>query len=251
MAESGPGKIYLFEDFLGQEYALAHTGAVDADTFTGMNVGPFKILGDLAETDTGCVTLPGVPSGAARLSGNNEDGKGAALVTETSFVPSLMGQIVVEARVQFAAITTRNFFVGVCDARVNDVAPPLVSATTTHTLSASDLAGFHFDSGLTAGTTMHTVFNGGTTTGETDSDNTITSPAIIPTAAEWDVLRIEIETNGTVRYIFNGAVVKTVENAVSTTVAQCAMIGMWGTTTTVADVDIDYFMVAAQRDWTR
>ena len=248
MAESGPGKIYLFDDFCGPEYPIAHTGAYAADTFTGQFIGPYRVLGDLAETDTGVVSL-GIVSGAVRISGNDEDGKGVALATDLNFSPGLMGTLVVEARVQLATLTTRNIFVGFCGTIADDVAPPLTSATTTHTLTAADLCGIHMDSGLTAGTTYHAVFNGGTVSGETNSDNTIT--AKLPVAAEWDVLRVEIDTNGTARFIINGDVEATVVNAVSTTVIQGALVGCWGTTATAADMDVDYMMVKANRDWTR
>ncbi len=250
MAQSGPGKIRLFDDFTGPEYPVANTGAVDADTFGGQFIGPFRILGDLAETDTGVVAL-GVTNGAVRISGNNEDGKGVALTTDLIFQPSLNAPMIIEARVNMRALTTRNIFVGFCGTRADDIAPPLTSATTTHTLSASHLAGIHMDSGLDAGTTWHSVYNGGTRTGQTDSTETVTSPAILPVAGEYDVLRVEVFVNGTVEYLINGNRVDKITNAVSTTTLQAAMVGCWGTTGTVADIDADYMLVEANRDWTR
>ena len=246
MAESGPGKIDLFDDFTGPEMPVAITAAYGASA--GFYLGPFSVKGDLAENDTGVIALA-VPSGAVRISGNNENGKGVALTTELVFSPSLMGVLTLEARVQMAALTARSLFIGFTDAIVDDVAEPLTSVTITHTLSASDLCGFVLDSQLSAAAVWHAVYNGGATTGQTVSTSTTTGVTAI--AAEWDILRIEIDTNGTARYWINGNLESTVVGAVSTTVLQGVLVGAFGTTTTAADMDVDYIHVTANRDWTR
>ena len=250
MAQSGPGKIKLFDDFCGPGYPILSTEAVNAASSGGQSIGPFVVLGDLAENDTGVVRVDAV-SGAVRVSANDEDGKGVALTTGLNFQPTLNAPMIVEARVNMRALTTRNIFVGFCGTIADDIAPPLTSATTTHTLTASHLAGIHMDSGLTAGTTWHSVYNGGTRTGQTNSDETITSPVVLPVAGEYDVLRVEVFANGTVEYLINGNRVDKITNAVSTTTLQAAMVGCWGTTSTVADIDVDYMLVEANRDWTR
>ena len=246
MAQSGVGKIRLFDDFVGGEIPVAIAVAYGASA--GHYIGPFSVKGDLVETDTGVVGLA-ITSGAVRVSGNDEDGKGVALSTDAVFSASLNGTIVVEARVQMQALTTRNIFIGLGGLCANDIAPPLTSATITHTLTDGNLAGFHMDSGLTAGTTWHAVYNGGTTTGQTVSTSTTTG--VLPVAAEWDVLRLEVDPNGTARYWINGKLEATVAGAISTTVLHAAILGCWGTEVAAADIDVDYFLVEANRDWTR
>jgi len=243
---SGPGKINLFADFTGPEIPIAIAVAYGASA--GYYLGPFSVKGDLAENDTGVVALA-VSNGAVRISNNNENGKGVALTTDLVFSPSLMGTLTLEARVQMQALTTRSLFIGFTDAIANDVAEPVTSTTITHTLAASDLCGFVLDSQLTAAAVWHACYNGGTTTGQTVSTSTTTGVTAV--AGEWDVLRIEIDTNGTARYYINGNLESTVVEAVSTTVLQGSLVGAFGTTTTAADMDVDYIHVTANRDWTR
>ena len=106
--------------------------------------------------------------------------------------------------------------------------------------------GWHFDR---VNGRLQAVYNGGTTTGATASTSTTTGISAV--AAEWDVLRLKVHQNGTVEWYINGALVKTVENAVSTSVLQGVIVGCFGTTTTAADMDVDYVAVEANRDWTR
>ena len=250
MAEAGPGKIRLFNDFCGPEIPIANAVAYGT-TAGGCNyyLGDFAVRGDLAETDSGCIAM-GEVSGVIQLNGNNENGKGVALTTDLNFSPALNGPIVVEARVKNeAALTARNVFIGLTDAIADDIAEPVTSVTVTHTLVASDLVGFVLDSQLTATADWHACFNGGATTGQTVSTSTVTSVTGI--AAEYDVVRLEIDTNGTARYWINGNLESTVTGAVSTTVVQGVVLGIWGTTTTAALLDVDYLLVEANRDWTR
>src|SRR3990167_5907113 len=103
-AQGGYGKIRLFTDFCGEETPLAGTGAYAAATGNQIVQGPFKVVGDLAETDTGLVSLSKA-SGYAQISGNDEDGKGAAVATEVCFSPVLNGPLACESRVERAVLT--------------------------------------------------------------------------------------------------------------------------------------------------
>lgn len=248
MAQSGVGKIRLFNDFCGPEIPVANAVAYGTSA-GGCNyyLGDFAVKGDLGETDTGVVSLS-IASGAVRVSGNNEDGKGVALCTEIVFSPALNGALVLEARVQMQALTTRSVFIGFCGTAADDIAEPLTSTTVTHTLTAANLCGFVMDSQLTAATAWHACYNGGSTTGATASTTTTTGTVAV--GGDWQVLRIVIETNGTARYYIDGVLESTVVGAVSTTTLQAAIVGCWGTTTTAADIDVDYMLVEANRDWT-
>lgn len=248
-AQGGYGKIRLFHDFFGPETPLAGTGAYAAATGNQIVCGPFRVLGDLAETDTGVVTLSKA-SGYARISGNDEDGKGVAIATEIAFSPVLNGPIAVECRLERQVLTAGVVFVGLCGTLADDVAEPLTATGTTLTLTATDLCGFLLDSQLTAADGLwHMPYNGGTTTGPTTS--TSVDSSVTAVLAESDIVRLEVDPNGTARWYINGSLEQTVANAVSTTALQGALVGCWGTTTTAADVDVDYFAVEANRDWTR
>jgi hypothetical protein len=234
---------------LGAEIPVANAIAYGTSA-GGCNyyLGDFKVVGDLGETDTGIVSIAKA-NGYVRISGNNENGKGVALTTEVIFSPKLNGTLVLETRLERASVAAGVVFAGFCDVAADDIAEPLTSSSTTHTLTASDLCGFVLDSQLTASATWHFVYNGGSTTGETDSTSTTTG--VVAVAAESDVLRVEIDPDGTARGYVNGVLKSTVTTAVSTTVLQAALVGCWGTTSTAADVDIDYFAVKCNRNWTR
>ena len=249
MAQSAYGRIKLFDDFCGPEIPVANAVAYGTSA-GGCNyyLGDFSVKGDLGETDTGVVSLS-VPSGAVRLSGNNEDGKGAALCTEIVFSPALNGPIILEARVQLQALTTRSIFFGLCATAADDIAEPLTSVTVTHTLTAANLAGFVLDSQLTAAAVWHACYNGGSTAGATASTGTTTGISAV--ASEWDVLRMIAHKDGRVEFYINGALEADIAGAIAPTVLQAAILGCWGTTTTAADIDVDYLAVEASRDWTR
>lgn len=249
MAQAGPGKIRLFNDFCGPEFPVENAVAY-ATSPTHAYLGDFCIKGEVGDTAAGVVALA-VPSGAVRIGGNDLENKGIALGTELCFSVPLNGPLICEARVQCRAVTTRNLFVGFCGTAVDDMAPPSQSTGTTHTLTATDQVGFHIDTSLTATATWHAIYNGGTTTGATDS--TVTTTGVVAVAGEWDVLRVEVYPDGTVEYWLNGNMEFRVANAATITSTDMlgAFAGCWGTTTTTNDMDVDYLLVNANRDWTR
>ena len=245
--QSEYGRISLFDDFCGPEIPVA-TAVAYGTTAGGCNyyIGPYKVTGDLADTDAGVVGLA-ISGGAVRLTGTNEDGEGMCIGTEAVFSPTLNGTLVAETRVQTQVITARNLWFGFCDDNIDLVNEPVQATGTTLTLSASDLCGFVFNSELTSNN-WHMAYNGGTTTGATDSTTVVSDVTVAGTA--WDILRIEITPIGTASWYINGVLKQTVENAVSTTVLQAAFVGCFGTAATVTDIDVDYLAVSANRDWT-
>ena len=245
--QSGMGRIRLVFDAGGPEFPVANAVAYGTSP-THAILGDFALKGDLAETDTGAVSISKA-NGFIRIGGNNEDGKGAALCSEIIFSPALNGTIVVEARLELQALTTRNVFVGLCGTIADDVAEPLTATGTALTLTATDLCGFLLDSQLTDADQWHMPYNGGTTTGKTISTDVDSSQAAV--AGECDILRLEVDPNGTARWFINGKLEATVANAVSTTALQGVVCGCWGTTTTAADIDLDFLVAEANRDWTR
>jgi|SRR3990170_1407555 len=237
--QAGPGGIKLYYNMAGAYLPIGNT-------LTGYSIGPFAITGSVNETDCGIVTIA-KSGGWARLTGTNEDGYGIAVGTFPAFSPALNGTLVFEVRCELQVLTARNIFVGFASANALDVVEPLTATGTTLTPVAASYAGFMLDSQLTAAAYWHMPHNGGTTTGEVLSTDVVTDICV---AAATDILRVEIDPNGTARWILNGDLKQTIEGAVSTTTLLAAFIGAFGTTTTIADVDVNYILFKANNDWT-
>ena len=243
----GPiGKIEIFEDFVGAEVPIALTNAFG-------NIGSLRVIGDgLAETDSGIVALDSdAVNGVAQFTTTNEDKHAAGVTTSAMFDVGNMGTIVAECRVQFPDLDTKEFYFGLTDENVdaeNLEGSTIHGASTTITLTAATLCGFLFSAELTDDEDWHMVYNGGTTTGETDSTNI--DADVDAVAAEYDIIRVEVAINGTARWYINGVLKQTVENAVSTT-AELAVIAMVETKTATNEYAwIDYIAIEANRDWT-
>ena len=253
MAQSGYGKILLFDDFAGPEIPVA-TNVAYGTTAGGCNyyIGPFKVTGDLAETDTGVLGLARV-NGSVKISGNDEDGKGVAIGSEVVFAPNLNGTIAVECRLSLDALTARVIWVGFVNANANDVAEVVKrTAGTTITAQATEFCGFAYDSQLTATDDWHMMYNG--STAATSTSTTYTSTDFVTDGFSaintYMVVRVEIDSNGTARWYVDGDLKQTVKNDVIATTKFAGLVGAWGTTTTAASADIDYLAIEANRDWT-
>lgn len=243
-AQSGQGKIRLFDDFFG--------GYANANTLTIAPIGPFSVLGDgIDETDSGALLQTSdCLSGKVRLTTTNEDNHACGIGTGMGFNVALMAPIVLEARVQFNNLDTKDAFIGfsdICASNMTIEGGIGKGDTTTLTLTASDICGFYLSAELTASTAWHAMFNGGTTTGVTVStSNTL---GVNATAGEWQVLRLEIDPDATVRWFIDGVLKKTVENAVSKTVDLAAFCGVGAKGAAIEEMDVDYLLIEANRDW--
>ena len=248
MAQSGYGKVVIFEDFLAGEDIVAATAATRAFGGSGL-----RVIGQgIAEADSGITVgeSDGL-NGVGILTTTNEDAHSCGVTTGKVFDVGKMAPINIECRVQFPDLDTKAFYFGLTD--VNDDTSilegnNLVAASGTLTLSASDLCGFLIDAEATDDEDWIMVYNGGTTSGETtiasiDADNDAV-------AAEWDILRLEVSINGTARWFVNGVLKQTVTGAVSTStdLAVLAMIETRAASNEYAW--IDYIAIEANRDWT-
>lgn len=240
MVQAGPGKIALHLD-------MASVYEPIASTLTASSVGDFNLTGSVDETDCGLVPISKA-GGWARLTGTNENGAGAAIGTNIGFSPALNGTLVFETRLELQAQTARTTFVGFAADRAIDTAEPLTSVTITLTPVSGSYVGFWQDSQLTANGFWYMVYNGGSATAPTTPITGIIGDAIV--TAETQILRIEIDTNGTARWFSDGVLLQTVTGACSTTTLLAAYVGTFGTTTTVSDVDLNYVRFSANRDWT-
>ena len=248
MAQASKGRIEIFEDFIGGEDIVANTAASRTFGTAGL-----RVIGQgIAETDSGIVLLESDGlNGVGRLTTTNEDAHSIGLTTATMFDVAKMGTIVLEARVQFENLDTKEFYFGLTDVNADQTiieGGTMVGNGTTMTLTASDLCGFYLSAELTDDEDWHAVFNGGTTTGETDSTELDLDDDAV--AGEFDVLRLEVGNNGTARWFVNGVLKKTQAGAVSTTpdLAVLLMVATYGAA--IETVDVDYISITANRDWT-
>ena len=246
MPQSGSGRIEIFEDFIGAEWIIAETAASGA-------IGSLRVIGDgIAETDSGAINLESDGmSGVVQLTSTNEDKHGVYIATPVMFDVGLMGPLVLEARLRLPALANREVFIGFSDVNSDDLSleDDLVhGGTATITLTASDLVGFLFSSELSDSEDWHTVYNGGTTTGQTASGSTDLNDDAV--AGEFQVLRLELAPNGRVEWYIDGVLKQTVAGAVSTSVDLCLNVIVESKTTAVKTLDVDYIKVWANRDWT-
>lgn len=245
MPESGIGGTYLFDDFRSGAQALV--ASANAPPLVIGN-GTYTLVGQgLAESDSGGV----MTKGGITLTATDEDEHAAGLTTRVCFDVGLMGTIVAETRLQQAALTTRQVFFGFSDVQT-DLAilegAIIKGDTVTLSLTASDIAGFLLASELSDAADWHAVYNGGVVTGETVSTNLDLDEDAV--ASTYQILRIEMDTNGTVRWFVDGKLKKTLAGAVSTTVDLCcSLIFEEKGSANNAAGQVDYLMVKADRDW--
>lgn len=246
MPQSSVGRIRLFNDFFGTgNMALAQT--TDADP-----AGDFFIGGEgYEDTDAGAAYLQSdALSGVVRLTSANTDQDFTFIGTDICFDVALMGPIVIEARVRFVDLDTKVAFIGLTsvltlDEQIDDI---IDAGTTTITLTAANLCGFLLSSELTDDEDWHGVHNGGSTTGVTDSTAIDLDDDAV--AGEWQVLRLEVDPNGTVRWYIDGVLKQTVVGAVSTSTDMAVCCGVGANTTELSIMDVDFLLVEANRDWT-
>lgn len=246
--QSGFGKIDLFEDF-AKGLPIAHTFS------TAVPFGDFMAVGQgMAETDSGIVPLTSDGlGGVGQFTTTNEDTHAMGIQTGTIFDVALTAPIVAECRVRFASITDGEFFFGFSDV-CTDLAviegALFHGNTVTITNSASDGCGFLVSSEFTDSAAWHRVYNGGDTTAITVSAVPASSLSSDIVAGDFQILRLEIDPNGTVRWLIDGVLKSTVEGAVSTTTDMCLSCLVESKTTAVKTADVDYVSVCANRDFT-
>lgn len=247
MAQAGPGKIRLFNDFFGA-HGWAVAGTADAEI-----LGDFYAGGEgFEDADAGIADNASLLGGVVRITGANTDADTTFIGTGLSFDVGLMGTIVCETRVQMPDLDTKEVFFGLTsiltrDEQLEDI---VINASATAVTCVADLAAFYFSDELTASaTTWHGIHAGGSTADGATAANVTLSGSTV-TAGEWQVLRLEADTNGTCRWYVDGDLKQTVSGAVSTTSDYAVCLAAAANTTELAIIDCDYILVTANRDWT-
>ena len=245
MAQSGEGRIRLFEDFFAEDPV--------SNTATDRALGNFTVAGQGSEdTDSGIPLLHAdAISGVGVMTTTNEDNHTILIGTPIAFDVALMGTLIAETRVRFVDLDTKEVFFGFTDIDPSTLSletDVIAAATETMTLTASDICGFYLSAELSEDEDWHTVYNGGTTTGETDSTELECDDDAV--AGEWQVLRLELFPNGTVSWFLDGVLIRTVTGAVSTSVDLSLILALDAKTAAIELMHVDYLMVEANRDWT-
>ena len=248
MAQSGYGKIEIFEDFLAGEDIVANTAASRTFGSSGL-----RVIGQgIAETDSGITVgeSDGL-NGVGILTTTNEDAHSCGVTTGKIFDVGKMAPLNIECRVQLPDLDTKEFYFGLTDVNGDTASlegSNIHGASTTITLTASDLCGFLLSAELTDDEDWHMVYNGGDTTGQTTS--TSIDADVDAVAGEYDVLRLEVAPNGTARWYINGALKQTVTGAVSTSTDLAVIAMVEAKSAAIEYAWIDYIAIEANRDWT-
>ncbi len=248
--QSGYGKIKLFNDFTGEEIYLPAVVHANADGALWNIGGGFTIKGDdINDTVAGVVAVEDGLNGQITLETSDAaDGDSMYCTTETCFKPSVNAPMILEARVETDALTNRQIYMG-WSGTVADTQSDIASGSgSTIALTETNQCGFLYDVGLTTDIEWHMVHAGGTTTGVTDG--LLLNSGVTPVINEMNILRVEIDNNGTARWYIDGVLLKTLAGAVSTTAVFGACVGAICTGAYKAKVTIDYIAVEANRDWT-
>lgn len=244
-AQSGVGRIRIFDDFVGEEIPIAGTADIEM-------LGPFKVGGEGFEDGTVgalAVDSDGL-SGVIKLNSGATDNDCTAIMTSTMFDVALMGTLIVEVRSRFVDLDAKACFIGFSDTVTDDMQLIDIidySAATTVTLAASNLVGFWYSSELTDDEDWHGVYKGGTTTGVTATGSIDLDADAV--AGEFQVLRLEVDNNGTARWYADGVLKQTTVGAVSTTTDLAACVAIAANTGEEAVLDVDYILIEANRDF--
>ena len=151
------------------------------------------------------------------------------------------GHLAMECRLNLSAITNMAVFVGFTD-QVASLEMPINSASSADTITttATDAAGFMFDTAMTTTKWWLTgVAN--------DTDGTHISSGTAPVAATFQVLRVQLDTAGNATYWINGTQVGQVALAVTPTVLLTPFVGGFTRTTAAQNIDVDYIFTNMTR----
>ena len=243
MPQSGEGRIRLFNDFAG----VGETLALTTDT---AQLGDFFAGGEGFEDNDAGVAGKDALSGVVTITSGNTDADTSFIGTHIAFDVALMGTIVLEARVQVPDLDDKEIFFGLTsilsvDEQLEDI---VINASGTTITMPADLVGFYLSSELTDDEDWHGIHNGGTTAGSTTTTAVDLDDDAV--AGEWQVLRLEVSSNGTALWYIDGVLKQTVAGAASTSTNMAVCLAAAANTTELAIMDVDYMLVEANRDWT-
>ena len=254
MVQSDRGQIRLWEDFFSK---LILSGIADnSTTQTEWPFGDYRVFGDgVSEIDAGILMIGSDEiGGVGRLTTTNETEHTTAIGTGLELDVALMAPIILEARIRFNNLDTKEVFFGLADVVAADLSLEddlIAAATLTFTPVASDYIGFYLSAELTDDEDWHVLYRGGTEVmlpGATSATYDLDEDAV---AGEWQVLKLEIDPNGTARWYIDERLKRTQTGAVSLTNDLGVVLGVEAKGNAIEEMDVDYLEVKANRDWTK
>ena len=219
---SSPPTFEVFDDFLDAAIDTTNNWIVFEGSDGGATVG---------------VTIT-APEGAINMgsggagSTNDKSVLGLILVAKGSLVS--LGTTVFETRVSFDQTTGTSWGFGLGDVlpAATEIANYKVnSGTVTDDAGIADAVSFVFSTDATATTLWQACSTNGSTVGNAAAEESL---VVGPTADTYDVLRIEVDSNGDARFYINGVLRLTRLLAVATTAILIPYI--WGDSGDDADV---------------
>jgi len=243
------GKMRWLLDAAGAEVPITGTSAYASTDGKGSNLGDFRVVGSVQDADAGIVGVSKANGFLRFIASATTDADSIGIATEVCLSPILNGPLVLEARLEMQALTARNVWIGFSSTIEDEINEP-ITATGTAITKVVHCLGFYLSSDLTAGTYWHMPYLLAGDTTQTSTDVVSTQVAV---AGECDVLKLEVYPNGGARWFINGKLEQTVAAALAATPATLlgADLSVYAQGSAVADFDLDYALVEANRDWTR
>ena len=241
-AQGEVGRIRLFNDFFG----VGNTLALTADT---AELGNFYAGGEGFEDGDAGIAGKDALSGVVTITSANTNADTTFIGTHIGLDVALMGTIVLETRVQLPDLDTKEIFFGLTsilsvDEQLEDI---VINASGTTITMPADLVGFYLSDELTDDEDWHGIHSGGTATASTTTTAVDLDDDAV--AGEWQVLKLEIDSNGDTRWYIDGDLKKTVSGAASTSVNLALCVGVEAKGAAIETLDVDYILVKSNRDW--
>mgnify|MGYP003143040840 CR=1 FL=1 len=182
--------------------------------------------------------------------GSTNDGSVLSLILLAKGSLVSLGMTVFECRVSFDQITGVTACFGLSDKLATDDEHLLHTITAGTVadggLTVANTVEFVYSEEATAGTLWHAASENAGTIGNSGAEETLTDG---PTIDTYDVLRLEVDSDGTARFYINGVLRLTRTSAVATTALLIPYIAIDGEAATpvATDLSIDYIYFSGAR----
>ena len=261
--QGGRGRVEVFEDFMGIAAAVTVSDATAGTRHNDLTLVAISgdAVMDWAVDESG---------GVATFSGAAGAGDGMAVFTSPG-VPTSNGTMVIETRWKSSVVTDCRLFVGFQQtvSLSETVVPFTLSGTTLTVNAAGEVVGFYFDA---QATTDDLRFMAGSNSSASTSaaldyalggQTTLGSLGVrcnaTVTASRWSVLRVEMDTDGTVRGYAGDETMANVNGMthiatlragdLTTTALYFPIVTMTAHSTGDPLHNLDYFRAIYNRDW--
>lgn len=237
------GKVEYFEDFLGIDPdATWAAGGFSIGNVSVVSVNEGSIEDTVDET-----------GGVVAITTDTSDNDNVALYY-APVKPSEGGPCVVEARLKVADITTAALFVGFTET-LDGTTPvmPAEFATATMTYNGTGgMIGLQFDPDGTTDDWRAVCGDGGAAAGGS-GNGTRATPIVgegyAVTNDRWDIVRVELETDGSGRVYLNGKLIKTYDEALDEDNLFFPTVMCENRSGAANVLEVDYFYASSARSW--